>query len=459
MENILPDRFWRLFEDSLGSGNVRTFRDALAQPATVSIRRNPAKLPEDRFLSLFNASDGTDMVPWCHEGRYLNERPSFTLDPLLHCGAYYVQDSSSMFTGDLFSLLLNQCKDQKEIRILDLCAAPGGKTTHLASILRSSGRPDTLLVANEAVSSRVTSLAENVARWGEPNVVVTNSDPSEFIKLKNFFDIILVDAPCSGEGMFRKDEDSVKEWSEEVVRACATRQKHILIDAWPALKSGGFIIYSTCTYNRNENDSILEWIAAQLGADIIRPDNVPAGVHVTRAGGCQFIPGNIRGEGQYVCMLRKKGGMNSDASAKIVHAKKADDASCDYVLGDYKIIRKGDLLKAVPARLADEIATVEQNIRCVMSGIAVATVKGSDRIPEYDLAHCSPSMLNRDAFECVEVGNEEALRYLRRDALSFPAKSKGYLLLTYEDVTLGFVKNLGPRANNLMPISRRIRMQ
>ncbi|MFB0973230.1 MAG: rRNA cytosine-C5-methyltransferase, partial [Bacteroidales bacterium] len=116
-----------------------------------------------------------------------------------------------MFTGDLFSLLLNQCKDQKEIRILDLCAAPGGKTTHLASILRSSGRPDTLLVANEAVSSRVTSLAENVARWGEPNVVVTNSDPSEFIKLKNFFDIILVDAPCSGEGMFRKDEDSVKE--------------------------------------------------------------------------------------------------------------------------------------------------------------------------------------------------------------------------------------------------------
>ena len=358
----MPDRFWRLFEDSLGSGNVRTFRDALAQPAVVSIRRNPAKLPEDRFLSLFNASDGTDIVPWCHEGRYLNERPSFTLDPLLHCGAYYVQDSSSMFTGALFSLLLNQCKDQNGLRILDLCAAPGGKTTHLASILRSSGRPDTLLVSNEAVSSRVASLAENVARWGEPNVVVTNSDPSEFIKLKNFFDIILVDAPCSGEGMFRKDEDSVKEWSEEVVKACATRQKHILIDAWPALKSGGFIIYSTCTYNRNENDSILEWIAAQLGADIIKPDYVPMGVHVTRAGGCQFIPGNIRGEGQYVCMLRKKGGMNSDASAKVLHDKKADDTSCDYVVGDYKLIRKGDLLKAVPARMADEIATVEQNM-------------------------------------------------------------------------------------------------
>ena len=459
METILPDRFWRLFEDSLGNGNVRRFRDALALPSTVSIRRNPAKLSTESFLSLFNASDGADIVPWCPEGRYLNDRPSFTLDPLLHCGAYYVQDSSSMFVGELFSLLLNQCNEQRGLRVLDLCAAPGGKTTHLASILRSSGLTDALLVSNEVVGARVTALAENVARWGEPNVVVTNSDPSEFIKLKNFFDIMVVDAPCSGEGMFRKDEDTVKEWSEDAVKACTARQKHILIDAWPALKSGGFIIYSTCTYNRYENDSILEWIAAQLGADIIKPDSIPSGVYVTRAGGFQFIPGNIRGEGQYVCLLRKKGGVNDAASVKVSHDRKADDASCDYVSGDFKFFRKGDLLKAVPAAIADEVATVEKNVRCIMSGIAVATVKGSDRIPEYDLAHCSPSMLDRSAFECVEIGKEDALKYLRRDSLSFPSQVKGYLLLTYKGVALGFVKNLGSRANNLMPLSRRIRMQ
>lgn len=468
MDSPLQDRFWRCLEDSLGSDNVRAFRDAFADPASVSIRRNPAKLSKEQFLSLFNASygegqeSGSDSVPWCNDGRYLEERPLFTLDPLLHCGAYYVQDASSMFAGTLFEQILAQCPTSRPIRVLDLCAAPGGKTTHFASILRTSGRKDCLLVSNEVMAARVNALGENVARWGEPFVAVTNSDPAEFGKLKGWFDVILVDAPCSGEGMFRKDDEAVREWSEDNVALCAARQKRILIDVWPALKSGGALIYSTCTYNRNENDANFGWLIHQMGGEIIKPEQVPDGAYVTRAGGVQFIPGKIRGEGQYVSAIRKSGGStaNSPESPKVPRTvKNGKCPSCDYVTGDFDLSLKGDLLKAVPRVLSDDIAIVEGNLKCVRSGIAVATVKGSDLIPEFDLAHCNPEMLDRSAFECVEVSRDDAVKYLKKESPAFPDKPKGYLLLTFQDVGLGFVKNLGNRANNLIPLSRRIRMQ
>ncbi|MBR4788426.1 MAG: RsmB/NOP family class I SAM-dependent RNA methyltransferase, partial [Bacteroidales bacterium] len=201
-------------------------------------------------------------VPWSRYGRILSERPNFTLDPLFHAGCYYVQDSSAMYVGHVFGMHA----EGESLRVLDLCAAPGGKTTDLATILRERCGDGFTLVANEVIKSRASVLRDNVGIWGDPNVVVTSVDPAVIGReLKGWFDVIVADVPCSGEGMFRKDPRAEKEWSPAVVDLCAARQKRILADVWPALRQGGLLVYSTCTYEEKENDDNLEWAAAELG--------------------------------------------------------------------------------------------------------------------------------------------------------------------------------------------------
>ena len=202
----------------------------MTQEASVSVRLNPFKLP-----------------------RLLGGRPSFTLDPLFHAGCYYVQDSSAMYVGHVFRKMLAMLEKGPVVRVLDLCAAPGGKTTDLAASLREACGDGFLLVSNEVMKERVRVLDDNVARWGDPNVAVTSADPAAFARLGGFFDIIVADVPCSGEGMFRKDPRAEAEWSPAVVTLCAARQKRILADVWPALREGGILVYSTCTYGRRKS--------------------------------------------------------------------------------------------------------------------------------------------------------------------------------------------------------------
>lgn len=462
------DRFWRCIEDSLGSADADVLRGALQTPPSVSVRRNPSKISEEELTGHFKgrcrttqdaARTLTERVPWCAEGLYLAERPLFTLDPMLHCGAYYVQDASSMFTGELFRRAARGMGGR--LRVLDLCAAPGGKSTHVAAILRSAGKGESLVVSNEVSAARVNALAENTARWGEPNVAVTNSDPACFGRLPRFFDIILVDAPCSGEGMFRKDAEAAAEWSEESVKLCAARQKRILGDVWPALREGGILIYSTCTYNKYENDGNVEWMVAELGAETEDVGPIPEGAFRTGSGGVQFLPGRIRGEGQFAAMLMKTGDArlnNRTVRGRVRRTEGKSAVKCGYVRGDLALSMRGDLLKAVPESIAEELAVLETAVKVVRSGVAVATVKGGSQIPEYDLAHLNPEFLVKEAFGCAEISEEEAVKYLKRDNLTFPDRPKGYILLTCDKLPLGFVNNLGNRSNNLMPVSRRIRL-
>lgn len=375
----------------------------------VSIRLNPFKAEGVRLPIL----EGSSPVPWSRFGRILAERPVFTLHPLFHAGCYYVQDSSAMFVGHVFRKFLERM--EPGVRVLDLCAAPGGKTTDIAASLRERFGDSFLLVSNDPVRERARVLDDNVARWGDPNVVVTSVDPAAFASLGAFFDIVVADVPCSGEGMFRKDAVAVEQWSPDLVRLCAARQKRILSDVWPSLREGGVLVYSTCTYEEAENDDNLEWAAETLGGSIVAAeDEFPEyGVRLTRHGSL-LRAGVVPGEGQWAGALVKTAGDSMPA--------------------------RSDLSGLKPLR----------------SGLVKGVVKGRDFVPDADWA--LSIKYERGTYPEADVDKQTALRYLHRDTIVLPDAPSGYVLVTYRSVPLGFVKNLGRRCNNMLPASRRILM-
>ena len=349
---MFPSEFINGLRESLGLERAERVLEALATNPPVSVRVNPFK----QFLPDLRAHFGplaAEPVEWApEEGLYLRERPSFTLDPWFHAGAYYVQEASSMYVGALFDQAAAALGGTDGLRVLDLCAAPGGKTTQLLS----HGGRRSLLVANEIVPSRATILAENVARWGVPGAVVTSSDPSAFTPLRGFFDVVVVDAPCSGEGMFRKDAKAVEEWSPDAVRLCAARQRRILSAVWPALAEGGFLVYSTCTFNRQEDEDNAGWIASSLGAELLSMRH--------------FYPGEAQGEGFFAALLRKDGSFRSSPAGETA----------------LTLVQKDDLVKVFPKAFAGDLSKLGKSLRIIASGTAVATVKGRDLVPEADFA-------------------------------------------------------------------------
>ena len=353
-------------------------------------------------------------VPWNRYGVVLGERPRFVMDPLFHAGCYYVQDSSAMVVGHMVREHLDLFEGLgRPVRVLDLCAAPGGKTTDLAASLRERFGDGFQLVANEVMRQRASVLCDNVAVWGEPNVIVTSCDPKAFARLEGYFDIIVTDVPCSGEGMFRKDPKAVEDWSPEAVNLCAARQKRILADVWPALRTGGLLVYSTCTFEEAENDSNVEWTVSELGAEVKEYDysGLP-GVIPTRTGGL-LVPGFVEGEGQFVSVIGKtspSGSTRQDPG--ILH----------------------------PLR----------------SGLDKGVMKGKDLVPSADwVLSIFPPL---DLYPAVELDRETSLRYLHRDGIFIEGQPEGFLIVCHEGHPLGFVKNIGRRWNNLHPQNRRIRI-
>lgn len=437
----MQDSFKDLLIESLGAEAASKALDALEEAPAVSVRYNQAK---------YQAPEG-EAVAWNADGRFLAERPVFTLDPLLHAGAYYVQDSSAMFVGRIFREILALAQPEGQLRVLDLCAAPGGKATDLLSALRDCGK-DYSLVSNEISSSRVTALCDNVARWGEAPVAVTSADPAAFGHLEGWFDIIVTDVPCSGEGMFRKDPEALRQWSLDNVALCQARQRRILADVWSSLKEGGILIYSTCTFNHLENDDNVKWIAAELGAEVLPLDmNYPGPIRTEC--GWSLVPGFVKGEGQFVAALRKTA---TTGSIRIKKNAVRPDAKNVWLDADVAIIRKGELLCALPQALIAD-APVLERLHPLRSGIAVGEVKGKDFIPHADLALAR--CLSQNAFARYDASLETALSFLKKEAIMAPDAPKGILLITYNGLPLGFVKNLGNRCNNLLPAGRRIRME
>ena len=454
---MVNETFRRYLEEAIGSEKALVAFSAFESPASTAVRQNPFKkgfVPDGRA------------VPWCKYGRILPERPVFTLDPHFHAGAYYVQDSSSMFVGHAFRELLRRfdIPSGRPVRVLDLCAAPGGKTTDVAASLREAFGDGFILVSNEVMKARVGVLADNVALWGDPNVVVTSDDPRAFASLEGYFDIVIADVPCSGEGMFRKDEEAQRQWSEDNVALCAARQRRIVADVWPSLAKDGIFIYSTCTFNRLENDGNVEWIAGELGAEMIfDKDGLEAGPEVIRTEhGYSLVPGHVEGEGQYCSALRKTGySFTGNADVRSARAGKAKSQTIpehlkEMLTTDVLLKMRGDTVIALPAALGPEVAVLEQHLHIVASGCALGVMKGRDFVPDADLA--LSLMFDQNAFPCADVDRKTALAFLHRDAIRLEDQPKGYVTIRYEGVPLGFVKNLGNRCNNLHPQSRRIRM-
>ena len=454
----IKESFRRYLEEAIGCDNALVAFSAFDEPAKVSVRRNTFKRGR--------TFEGVP-VPWNHHGVLLAERPKFTLDPHFHGGAFYVQDSSSMFVGHVFRSLLSQIPESPSgiVKVLDLCAAPGGKTTDLAASLREAYGDRFLLVSNEVMKQRAGVLADNVALWGDPNVVVTSDDPRAFASLAGFFDVVVTDVPCSGEGMFRKDEEAQKQWSEDNVALCQARQRRIIADMWPCLKQDGLLIYSTCTFNRYENDDNVDWIASELGAEPVVPfADVAQGVIKTRRG-YSLVPGHVEGEGQYCAALRKTSevAFRSFEPARQKREKpgkkhvQAIPASIrDLFNVPVELRQKGETVTAVPSQIAPQIALLESVLHVLAAGCAAGVLKGQTLVPDADLAL---SLIYRPgSYPVADVELHTALSFLHKDAILLPDSEKGYVLIVYEGVPLGFVKNLGNRCNNLHPQGRRIRM-
>lgn len=396
-----------------------------------------------------------EQVAWCESGFYLNERPLFTADPLFHAGVYYVQEASSMFLVQAIKQHFPNAQT-----VLDLCAAPGGKSTLLSQALQESS----LLVSNEIIRSRAYILAENLIKWGNPNIVVTNNEAKDFAALSGFFDAIVVDAPCSGEGMFRKDAGAIEEWSEYNVKICADRQREIVLSVWDALKINGILVYSTCTFNREENEENVRWICEELGAEFLDID-LHDNTDITASDlGYRFYPHKTKGEGFFISVLRK-----SSHSGKTIKKIKDDKKGIKIVQknnismlslidpGKWTIIAENNQFNAYEsARLSDYILLNKQ-LKCMHSGLLLGEMKGSDFIPATGVALSKE--LDKKSVETVEVDYETAILFLRKEAIYLPDSKRGYLLICYKGQALGWVKNLGNRCNNLYPQEWRIRMK
>jgi len=420
----------------------------------VSIRINPSKTAPP------TTTGQLEKVKWSSSGFYLQQRPSFTSDPLFHAGAYYVQEASSMFLEEA----LKQTVDLSQpLKVLDLCAAPGGKSTLIQSLISA----ESLLVSNEVIKTRVNVLSENITKWGAANVFVTNNDPKDFQRLPNYFDVIVVDAPCSGSGLFRKDATAVDEWSLNNVQLCSKRQQRILADIFSSLKENGILIYSTCSYSAAEDEEISDWMMEQLAVCSLQLAVDDAwGIIETesekfKAAGYRFYPDKVKGEGFFIAVFKK---IKSDNINQ--HEKKQKDAPGKISKNEIEIvsswlknaetvffIRQNDEIIAMPIHLQDSLIVLQASLYIKKAGIKMGAVIRNELIPHHELAVSTIISTNITA---VEVDLETALQYLRKQEIKIESAIKGWALIKYQQLTLGWVKILPNRINNYYPKEWRI---
>jgi 16S rRNA C967 or C1407 C5-methylase (RsmB/RsmF family)/NOL1/NOP2/fmu family ribosome biogenesis protein len=449
--HILPENFLESLAGEPGFECEKFTNVHKISQAPTSIRINPFKKTSLKT---------EEQVPWCPEGFYLNERPSFTFDPLFHAGCYYVQEASSMFIGHILKYIRQN--DEEPIKVLDLCAAPGGKSTLINSALNSSD----LLVANEIIKTRVPVLCDNLNRWGTANTIVSNNDPRDFGRLTGFFDIILVDAPCSGSGMFRKDPQAIDEWSEANVNLCHQRQERILADVYPALQEDGYLIYSTCSYSHQENEDILDWLCEEFALESVQiPIDENWGVvesqsTLQKAWGYRFYPDKVKGEGLFASCLRKREPAKQLYFSKSKENQKLPAKELEIVKSyiqqpeDFYFFKVADNWMSIQKDHKPVVELLQKYLYVKKSGMRMGQVMGNELVPDHELA--LSIYINKDAVLQTNLNYEQAIQYLRRENIDLNSAGKSWSLTTFEQQPLGWAKLLPNRVNNYYPKELRI---
>lgn len=425
-----------------------------ASQQITSIRLNPVK--SHNLLSFFQEKNiQCEPVPWADNGYYLSERPSFTFDPLFHAGSYYVQEASSMFLEQALKQLVDLTKP---LRVLDLCAAPGGKSTHLQSIISK----ESLLVSNEVIRQRANILKDNTIKWGSSNVIVTNNNPKDFLKLKGFFDVIVVDAPCSGSGLFRRDADAIDEWSENNVMLCSQRQQRIVADILPALKENGLLVYATCSFSCEEDEQIVDWITSAHDVSNVRLQlqsswNITEVTTQRNNVGYRFWPHLAKGEGFFMATFRNnqtgistpKNKTATKPATKNLHTIASQWAAID----GFELLRVNNKIYAWHHSLFNDFDWILQNLRVIYSGTLLGELMHQKMIPDHALAM---SKYCNNHIPKIHVHLDEAIAYLQKGSFYIDTKTKGWHLVAYANFCLGWANVLPNRINNYYPKEFRI---
>ena len=460
----LPEELLRSLR-SLPGFSEEAFKSAHAKgPAPRSIRVNPSKWDPASFDESFSSwfedpvvAPRVHEVPWWEGGFSIDPRPGFTMDPRLHAGAYYVQEASSMSVGFALDRLL---QGRSGLKALDLCASPGGKSTQLASLPQVS-----LLVSNETIRGRLPALYENTVKWGAPHVFISGNDPSDMSRLPGFFDILVVDAPCSGSGLFRREPEALGEWSPTHVELCSRRQRRILSDALPVLEEGGLLLYSTCSFSPEEDEEVLDWLATEKHMRSERLD-MPADWGVIESAspnagayGYRFHPDRLQGEGFFMACLTKTEGSHifhknavGRPKGRIGRPADAERWVRDPETLSFELVN--DDVFAFPAGLAEDRTLLMQSLTLRKSGTRVGRMVRDRIVPDHELAM---SLLRHSDIPSVELDRTDALRYLSREDVFPESAAKGWNLATHLGLPLGFLNRLPNRANNVYPPEWRIR--
>ncbi len=450
---MLPEKFIASLEGLPGFDKDKFVETHLVPADFTAVRLNQFK-PFD--LAAHPFMNKVTPINWCQQGYYLSGRPSFVVDPLWHAGAYYVHEASSMFLNAIISQLADK---EKYYKVLDLCAAPGGKTTLLANYFKHG-----LVVANETIKSRNATLEENCIRWGSDHIVVTQNDPSHFKALPNFFDFIIADAPCSGSGLFRKDPQAIQEWSEENVLHCSQRQERIVEESIAALQEGGYYIYSTCSYSFEEDEKIMDYIASIEGMQSVAIQ-VPSATQIVttispihQANGYRFYPDKIKGEGFFIAVFQKqKADYTSQFSTPFQFAtlskKELASLTAIYALPEqFVCIQHQEEIMALPQHCYADLQTIRAHLYVKKMGMRIGSLKGADLVPAHDLVM---SQWSEMPYADISVELPEALQFLRRADFQLNGP-KGWHSISYMNCRLGWVKILPNRLNNYYPNTWRI---
>lgn len=444
----LPFEFLESLKEAPGLNLEAFVQTHLAEHKITSIRLNPFK-PAELNLNCRNE------VPWCSEACYLEDRPIFTLDPLFHAGCYYVQEAGSMFLGYVIKHLQQK---EKLNAVLDVCAAPGGKSTLINSLIKD----DALLVSNEIIKNRSLVLAQNLSKWGKSNTIVVNNDVSKLTCCVKLFDLVVVDAPCSGSGLFRKQPEAINEWDLNSPEACSIRQKDILQQLVPEMKNAAYLFYSTCSYSVAENESIVKWLIAEHNMAFV-PLPIPQEWGIFSSDlGYRFYPDQLESEGFFCAVLQKVEGLDYSAPKKIIPSTQLLSKEEQNILSNLfpkhmgQIVKKNGFVYHFPPQVLNFVNQFDKQLYFKKAGICVGELKGKDLVPDHELSLAVDIV---GAFEELEVTKEEALRYLRKETLLGKEPKKGFVKITYKSQGIGWAKLLPNRMNNYLPNEARILMQ